>query len=131
MMHTTSSSYDILVSKIKRHEKSCRLLDRADMDHDLSNVSISNDHVTIRMKTGESLRVYGDKLEYKESVLFFSDIESIEWITPQPESELKARNKSSKYDDLYLFYPEGHVDLEGMGQAVFPVMSFIDWVRRQ
>ena len=131
MIHTTSYNLDILVSKIKRHDKSCRFTARPNISHDLSNVSISNDHVTIKTKNGEYLHAYGDRLEHMESVLSFSDIENIEWITPEPDPVLKARYKSKKYDSLYLFHPEGQIDIEGIGQAVFPVMSFIEWVRNQ
>jgi len=128
-MKTTNSKFSILLSKIKRHEKSCHDIEGNNIDHNLSNVTLGSTSVTIKLKSDKLVTLYGNKIEYQEITILYSEIKNVEWITPDLDPILKARYKATKFDNLCIFYPGGRLDLEGIGQAVFPIMSFIGWVQ--
>jgi len=128
-MKSTSEKFDILVNKIKRHERACKDNDENNIDHNLSNVTIGNTSVAIKTKGGELVELYGNKIQFKEYTVLFSEIEKTEWIMPDAETIERARYKVEKFDNLYIYYPGGRLDIEGMGQAVFPILSFLGWVK--
>lgn len=117
------------MGKFKRHEKSCKKASSDDVNSTLSNVRYEKASICIRTKNGKTVRLYGDKLEHDNTSVRYAEINSIEWIIPDASPFLKAKNKSKHFDNIYIFYSGGRLDLEGMGQSVFPAMSFIQWAR--
>jgi len=126
-MKSTSEKFDILVSKIKRHERACKDNDENDINHNLSNVTIGDTSVSIKTKSGEIIKLYGNKIQFNENTVLYSEIVNTEWITPDTGGIEKARYKAQKFDNFYIYYPDGRMDLVGVGQAVFPIMSFVGW----
>jgi hypothetical protein len=119
-MKSTSEKFDILASMFKRRK-----------GDDFSNVTIGNTSVSIQTKGGERIEVFGNRIQYKGSTVLFSEIEDWEWITPDKDSLMKDPRhlKATQFDNLYIYYPGGRLDLEGMGQAIFPIWQFIRWAR--
>ncbi len=52
----------------------------------------------------------------------------VHWITSDNNTLEKASLKKVKFDRIYLQANQELISIEGMGQLVFPVLQFIEWV---
>ncbi|MEM7593549.1 MAG: hypothetical protein AAF383_18885 [Cyanobacteria bacterium P01_A01_bin.83] len=132
MNKTSEEQFEILISKLKRTNKSCNAENNSTIDHNLSNVRCFPSHVEISLKNGRVLELNGFYLKIDNCEIILDSILKVSWITPDDNHLSKIRLKiDNKFDCIYLHTSKGTFSVEGMGQSVFPVMSFIKWIIAQ
>lgn len=129
MRRTPASRFDILRSIFSRHDRACRNAGGSEPDHDLSNVKSYDDHLHITTKSGHTLKVSGSSLLFGNEEIPISEIEEIDWISPESSATVMAKLKRERYDDLFLKHHGKWVPITGLGQSVFPLMQFLHWAR--
>lgn len=82
--------------------------------------------VTIRASGDRVLELYPSYLKWTGHRIAYRDIDRQEWI--DLELREKARNKQEHFDRVHLITRDGIVTLDGLGQAVFPLMKSIDMI---
>ena len=117
----------MLISKLRQAEKACKL-NKNQKDWNLSNVRCFPSHIEISLKNGSNLELTGYVIKLGASEISLENIVRVDWITPDDNRKKKARMKQENFDCIYLQTDQEVLALEGMGQSVFPIMSFINWV---
>jgi len=126
------TDYDILKSKFVRHARSAK--------PDTQNWAILDGHVDIQTKTHESVCLYpaslthGDQqFELKEIRLYWMEtqrVNSPNYVPHEDPQEFKRQN----YGNVILKYGMFHrkeYRINGLQQAVFPLMSYINWLQKR
>lgn len=85
--------------------------------------------VTVRARDGRILELWPTDLSWDGRRVSYRDIQRQEWI--DLDIEEKARNKQAHFDRLHLITRDGMTTLDGLGQAVFPLMKSIDWILKE
>ena len=138
MNKTPEDRFAMLLSMLERSNKACKTnalsnsnLDRDSIDHNLSNVRCFPFYVEIMLKDGRILEINEHLLKIGCLEVCLDDIIKVNWITPEDvhssTTRAKAILKKERFDYLYLKTSDRIFSIEGMGQAVFPVMKFINW----
>jgi len=84
--------------------------------------------VSIRTSDGGVLALGPKAIEWKGRAIDYSEIERHEWI--DLDHQEKARNKTTHFDRLHLITKDGTVMIEGLGQAVFPLMKSLEMIQK-
>lgn len=124
--------FDILKSKFVRYGRS--------VDPDEQNWAVLDDHVKILTNTGETVLLYPNKLLHRGQqfdigriTLFWmhaKDINSVDFVPPDDPEEYKMQN----YGNIVLrfgFLRRKEHRIDGLQQAVFPLMSYISWLQER
>jgi len=82
--------------------------------------------VTVRASNGRLLELFPSSLTWDGRSVDYQDIERQEWI--DLEREEKIRNKQTHFDRVHIVTRRGITTLDGLGQAVFPLMKAIDMI---
>ena len=82
--------------------------------------------VTVRASGGRLLELFPSRLTWDGRSVDYQDIERQEWISL--EREEKVRNKQEHFDRVHIVTRRGITTLDGLGQAVFPLMKAIDMI---
>jgi hypothetical protein len=120
--------FDTLISMLKRHQRACESSNRQGVDHDLSNVRCFPEHIEIILKDSSCLELTGSMIRLKQIEVLLDEVLGVRWITSCDDSLEKARMKNNKFDCIYIQTNQRLLSIEGMGQSVFPIMQFINWV---
>ena len=128
MRKTSEERFRILVSKLRRHERACEPKKGQGVDHDLSNVRCFPSHIEIELKDGQTLELTGSMVSLGVNEVALDTIVEVHWIIVDGDILDKANLKKDKFDCMHLQTEQELLSVEGMGQSVFPVMSFIKWV---
>ena len=128
MRKTSEERFRILVSKLRRHERACEPKKGQGVDHDLSNVRYFPSHIEIELKDGKNLELTGSMVSLGVHEVALETIVAVHWIIVDGDILDKANLKKDKFDCMHLQTEQELLSVEGMGQSVFPIMSFIKWV---
>jgi hypothetical protein len=82
--------------------------------------------VTVHASDGRLLELFPSRLMWGGRSVDYQDIERQEWI--DLEREEKVRNKQAHFDRVHIVTRRGITTLDGLGQAVFPLMKAIDMI---
>jgi len=82
--------------------------------------------VTVRASDGRLLELFPSRLTWDGRSVDYQDIERQEWI--DLEHQEKVRNKQAHFDRVHIVTRRGITTLDGLGQAVFPLMKSIDMI---
>jgi hypothetical protein len=85
--------------------------------------------VTVRTTGGRVLALFPSALSWEGRKIAYGEIEGHEWI--DLEHAAKARNKAEHFDRLHLITASGVVTIEGLGQAVFPLMKSLEMIQKK
>jgi hypothetical protein len=123
MKKISGDRFDILISMLKRHQRACK-----SNNHDLSNVRCFPEHIEIDLKNSTCLELTGTIIRLGKTEVSLDEVVGVRWITSCDDSLEKARLKKDKFDCIYVQTNQGFLAIEGMGQSVFPIMQFINWI---
>lgn len=131
MNKTPEENFEILVSKLKRHNRACESSkSNSIFNNCLSNVRCFPTWIEVYLKNSSVLELNGTSVKINNNRVNLEEIVHIFWITPDDNRSLKSMLKTSKFDYIYLQTHARLFPIEGMGQAVFPIMSWIRWATR-
>ena len=82
--------------------------------------------VTVHATDGRILELFPSYLIWAGQRLAYQDIDRQEWI--DLELRDKVRNKQGHFDRVHFITSDGIVTLDGLGQAVFPLMKAVDMI---
>ena len=85
--------------------------------------------VRIATKGGSQILLTRSSLTVDAAVFPFETIVRYHWI--DPDTEVKVRDKKEHFDRLVIVSRSGQFTLDGLGQAVFPLMKSLDWIFRE
>jgi hypothetical protein len=128
MKKTSCDRFHILISMLKRHQRACESNHDQGIDHNLSNVRYFPEHIELDLKDNTCLELTETTIRLEQVEVLLDEVLGVCWITSCDDSLEKARLKKDKFDSIYIQTNQGFLAIEGMGQAVFPIMQFINWV---
>lgn len=85
--------------------------------------------VTVHATGGKVLTLFPSALSWEGREIAYSEIAGHEWI--DIDHAAKARNKTEHFDRLHLLTASGVVTVEGLGQAVFPLMKSLEMIQKK
>ena len=128
MKRTSEERFKILISTLKRYERACEFNNAQGLDHTLSNVRYLPSQIKIDLKNGRTFELNGHVVRLAGFEIKLESIMQVHWITFDNNTLEKASLKKVKFDRIYLQTNQELILIEGMGQSVFPVLQFIEWV---
>ena len=129
MKRTEEYRFSILSSTLARHERACASNGRTGVKHDLSNVNMSDDRITVGTTTDQHIELTGSSLLVDGVEIPIEQIQEIRWITREPNPADAARQKQDDFDRLHIKHRRKWITLDGLGQSVFPIMHFLKWAK--
>jgi len=126
MIKTPEHRFSILKAKFIGTEKSCRNLND---EHEI-NWEIRENCVAIKTWSKQDLIVRESEIEYNGNIIEIKKVKHLYWMAIDPRSEWHDKYKEENYHRIIWklgFFKK--LTIEGIGQAVFPLMGYYNWVR--
>ena len=85
--------------------------------------------VTVRATGGKVLTLFPSALSWEGRKIAYGEIARHEWI--DIDHAAKVQNKTEHFDRLHLVTASSVVTIEGLGQAVFPLMKSLEMIQKK